>query len=62
MLHKFQHVFKMLIAAFAIVLSFAPQFGLAHNQRAVSSSTTNSAPAATHSINVGAVCIMKLSQ
>jgi hypothetical protein len=58
MLHKFQPIFKMLIAAFTIVLSLAPQFGLA----AESSTTTNSAPAATHSINVGAVCIMALSQ
>lgn len=43
----------MLVSALAIVLSLAPQFTFAHNKRAASS-TTLSAQAATHSINVGA--------
>ncbi|KAE9381635.1 hypothetical protein N431DRAFT_551691 [Stipitochalara longipes BDJ] len=44
---------KMLFSVLAIILSLAPQSSLAHNQRAAPS-TTSSAPAATHSINVGA--------
>jgi hypothetical protein len=61
MLYQSISALKMLVSALAIVLSLAPQFTLAHNQRAASS-TTLSAQAATHSINVGAVCLMKTQQ
>jgi hypothetical protein len=50
-------VFKMLVIALALILSLAPQSSLAHNERAAPSTTPNS-PAATHSINVGAVCLV----
>jgi plastocyanin len=43
----------MFVATLALLLSLAPQFGLAQIERAAST-TTSSAAAATHSINVGA--------
>jgi hypothetical protein len=59
MIQEFRPFLKMLVATSAILLSLAPQFGLAQIERPAAS-TTASAPAATHSINVGAVCIMTI--
>jgi hypothetical protein len=59
MLQRFWPIFKMALVVLAILLSLAPQLGLAQTD-ITTASTTASAPAATHSINVGAVCVMKV--